>query len=96
MDIDQWDALDEYQRAYALAPALVKAQQASERCEACGGPKSECQNADNQHAYEVEFRRCYRTQAVMRAQKSREDLEGVLTVVTLNPAKKKSAQRKKG
>jgi hypothetical protein len=96
LTIEQWDNLDDYQRAYALAPDLIDAERDAAKCAACGGPSAECQDTDNQHAYEVTFRRCYRTQAVMEAQRKRAELDGVLTVVTLNPAKKKSARSKEG
>ena len=96
LTMTEWDALDDYDRAWALAADVAPGLDQQERCEACGGPKSECQDADNQHAYEVAFRRCYRTAAVLEAQRKRTDMDGVLTVVTLNPAKKKSVRRKKG
>ena len=95
LTISQWDDLPEHDRSWALAADFAESQLRAEQCEACGGPKAECQNADSQHAYEVAFRRCYRTQAVARAQKARTDHDVVLTVVTLNPALKKSAQPKK-
>lgn len=93
--MSQWDDLDDYDRSWALAADVADGIEREGQCEACGGPKSECQDPDNQHAYEVSFRRCYRSQAVREAEKKRTDLEGVLSVVTLNPAKKKS-KRKKG
>ncbi len=92
--MSEWDDLDDYDRAWALALDIAEAKDSAQKCESCGGPKDECQNADNQHAYEVSFRRCYRTAAVIAAQKKRTDHEGVLTVVKLNPAKKKSARKK--
>ena len=91
----QWDALSDYDRAWALAADVADYEDRAEQCESCGGPKAECQNPDNQHAYEVSFRRCYRSAAVAAAQKKRAaDMDGVLSVVTLNPALKKSARRK--
>lgn len=92
LTMTQWDALDEYERSWALGADLADAEDAAERCAACGGPKAECQDPDNQHAYEVEFRRCFRTRAIVEAQRKRTDHDGVLTVATLNPAKKKSAR----
>lgn len=94
LTMTEWDALDDYDRAWALAADVAAGLDQQERCEACGGPKSECQDPDNQHAYEISFRRCYRSQAVREAEKKRTDMDGVLTVVTLNPAKKKSAREK--
>lgn len=92
--MSEWDDLDEYDRSWPVALDLAEATARAGQCESCGGPKSECQDADNQHAYEVSFRRCYRTAAVLAAQKKRTDHDGVLTVVTLNPALKKSARKK--
>jgi len=94
LTIDQWDALDEHQRAHALAPSLIHAELEAGRCSQCGGPASVCQDADNQHAYVVTWRRCYRTRAVREAERTRKDTDGVMAVVTLNPALKKSAQKK--
>jgi hypothetical protein len=98
LTIDQWDALDDYQRAHALAPAFVDAEQEALRCTQCGGPAADCQDTDNQHAYVVEFRRCYRTQAVKEAQEKRAraskgDMNGVVTIVTFDPTRKKSARK---
>jgi hypothetical protein len=90
----QWDDLDEHDRAWALGPDLLDAERDAGRCQACGGPASDCQDPDNQHAYVVSFRRCYRTAAVVSAQKSRQDMDGVLTVVTLDPTRKKSATKR--
>lgn len=95
MDIEQWDALDDYQRSHALAPALIRAEREAGRCSQCGGPADVCQDPDNQRAYEVTFRRCYRTQAVREAERKRTDNDGVIVVVTLDPTKKKSAQKKR-
>lgn len=92
--ISEWDELDEHDRAHVLGVQVAESREAEGRCKACGGPASECQDPDNQHAYEVSFRRCYRTAAVIAAQRKRTDMDGVQTVVTLNPAKKKS--RRKG
>ncbi|HJY33546.1 MAG TPA: hypothetical protein VJ260_01775 [Vicinamibacterales bacterium] len=94
LDIEQWDELDDYKRSHALAPALIHAERDAGRCESCGGPKADCQDPDNQHAYVVTFRRCYRSAAVVAAQKARQDMDGVLTVVTLDPTRKKSARAK--
>ena len=52
---------------------------------------------DNQHAYVVTLRRCYRTRAVqdaMKARKSDPDAGSLLVSVTLDPTKKKSARAK--
>lgn len=96
LTMSQWDDLTEYDRAWPLALALADARDEAERCRSCGGRASECQDADNQHAFEVEFRRCFRTRAVVEAQRKRTDMDGVLTVATLNPAKKKSARPRDG
>jgi hypothetical protein len=96
LTIEQWDELDDYQRAYALAPDLIDAERNAGRCTQCGGPASECQDPDNQHAYEVTFRRCYRTMAREEAAAKRSDHTGVIAVIHLNPAKKKSARAKEG
>ncbi|WP_030526606.1 hypothetical protein [Phycicoccus jejuensis] len=99
LSMSQWDDLDEHDRAYALALDLVDAEDAAGRCTCCGGVAAECQNPDNQHAYVVTFRRCFRTLAVMEAEEKRRgkdglgDMKGVLTVVRLDPALKKSATR---
>ena len=92
--MSQWDALDEYDRAFALA---VDAAPAEDVCPACGGPAAECQDADNQHAYVVSVRRCYRTRAVQDAlqkRKSDPDFGSLLVSVTLDPTRKKSANRR--
>lgn len=94
LTMSQWDDLDEYDRAWALGVELAEAEDEAGRCKACGGPASVCQDPDNQHAYEVRFKRCYRTAAILEAQEKRTDLKGVLTVATLNPDLKKSARRK--
>ena len=95
LTMSEWDALDDHDRAWALAADVADAEDAAEKCPACGGPKSVCQDTDNQHAYVVEFRRCYRTAAVLEAQRKRsQDLDGVLTVVRLDPSLKKSAMKK--
>ena len=89
--IEQWDNLDEYARGWALAPDLAEAERNAGKCTQCGGPASECQDPRNQHAYEVTFRRCYRTEAVRTAEdrRGRNDMHGVVTVVTFNPSKVK-------
>lgn len=95
--IEEWDALDEYQRAWALAPDVVDAQRDAKKCPACGGTDGECQDADNQHAYVVTLRRCYRTRAVQDALKKRKDdpdAGSLLVSVTLDPTRKKSAMKK--
>ena len=94
LTMSQWDDLDEHDRAWSLGLDIADAHDEAGKCAACGGPASVCQDPDNQHAYEVEFRRCYRTRAIQEAQKKRTDHDGVLTVATLNPAKKKSARKK--
>jgi hypothetical protein len=91
--MSQWDELDEYERAWALGADVADAEEAALRCTQCGGPKSECQDPDNQHAYVVEFRRCYRTRAVREAERSRTDTDGVVVSVTLDPTRKKSVQK---
>jgi hypothetical protein len=94
LTIEQWDELDDYQRAHALAPDLIDAERAAGRCAACGGPASECQDPDNQHAYVVSLRRCFRTRALEEAKRARKsDHDGVLFAVTLDPTRKKSAQK---
>lgn len=87
--MSQWDDLDEYDRAWALALAHDQAEREAAKCPQCGGPALICQDHVNQHAYEVTWRRCYRTSAVRAAEKLRKDHDGVMAVVTLNPAKKK-------
>jgi hypothetical protein len=62
------------------------------RCQACGGDPGECQDHDNQHAYVVTPRRCYRTRALIEAKKKRQDHDGILWAITLDPSLKKSAQ----
>ena len=94
LTMSQWDDLDEHDRAWALGADVAESEESALRCPACGGPKAECQDPDNQHAYTVTFRRCYRQAAVAAAQRSRTDLDGVLTVVTLDPTRKKSARAK--
>lgn len=96
LTMSQWDALDEYDRAYALALDLVEAEERAGRCPQCGGPASECQDADNQHAFVVTTRRCYRTRARLEAERKRTDHDGVLFVATLDPTRKKSATKKGG
>ena len=94
LTMSQWDALDDYDRAFALA---VDADDARDECPACGGPAAECQDADNQHAYVVSVRRCYRTRAVQDAlqkRKSDPDFGSLLVSVTLDPTLKKSANRR--
>lgn len=87
--ISEWDDLDEHDRAHVLGVQIAELRESEGRCKACGGPASECQDVRNQHAYEVEFRRCYRTAAALEAQRKRTDMDGVQVVVTYNPAKRK-------
>lgn len=94
LTMSQWDALDEHDRAYALALDLVEAEEAVGRCPQCGGPAAECQSPDNQHAYVVTWRRCYRTRAIREAERQRTDHDGVMAVARLDPSKKKSATKK--
>lgn len=94
LTMSQWDALDEHDRAYALALDLVDAEDRAGSCSQCGGPASECQDADNQHAFVVTTRRCYRTRALQEAQRKRTDNDGVIFAVTLDPTQKKSATKK--
>ena len=61
LSMSQWDDLDEQDRAWALGLDVADAKDAAGRCEACGGPASECQDVDNQHAYVIEYRRCFKT-----------------------------------
>ena len=93
LTIEQWDDLDEHARAWALAPDMLEAERNAGRCSQCGGPASECQDPDNQHAYVVTFRRCYRTRAVREAERSRQDTDGVVVVVNFDPTRKKSATK---
>ena len=93
----QWDDLDEHDRAWALAPDLIDAETDAGKCAACGGPAADCQDADNQHAYVVTLRRCYRTRAVQDALKARQsdpDAGSLIVSVTLDPTLKKSARAK--
>lgn len=97
LTMSQWDELDEQDRAWALGLDYADAESAAGRCEACGGPASECQDADNQHAYVVKYRRCYKTRAVQEAQRKRasdSDYGSLLIVATLDPSRKKSARKK--
>lgn len=97
MTIDQWDALDDHQRAHALGPTVARAELEAAKCPACGGPADVCQDADNQHAYVVTLRRCFRTRAVQDALKARRDdpdAGSLIISVTLDPTRKKSANRK--
>lgn len=93
--MSEWDALDEVDRSYALGEYVAEMEDEARRCPACGGDPDECQDTDNQHAYVVTTRRCYRTRALAEAQKARKtDHDGVLWSVTLDPTLKKSARRK--
>ena len=95
LTMTQWDELDDYDRAWALGLDVADAETAAGACQACGGPASECQDPDNQHAYVPTYRRCYRTRAIDDARKARKsdpDLGSLLISVTLDPTKKKSAQ----
>lgn len=101
LSMSQWDELDDHDRAWALALDVTDAEkavtEAAASCEACGGPKAECQDPDNQHAYVVTFGRCYRTRAVQEAQRKRSkdpDMGSLLVKVTLDPTRKKSARKK--
>lgn len=96
LTMSQWDDLDDHDRAWALGLDLVEAQESAGACPACGGPSEVCQDADNQHAYVVTTRRCYRTRAVEEAKRKRKDHDGILWAVTLDPSKKKSARKKEG
>lgn len=87
--ISEWDDLDEHDRAHVLGVQIAEAHAAAGRCHACGGPADECQDPRNQHAYEVTFRRCYKTAASLEAQRKRTDMDGVQVVVTYNPEKRK-------
>ena len=93
----QWDALDDYDRAWALGTDLLDLEQQATRCPACGGDAAECQDTDNQHAYEVTLKRCYRSRAInekLKARKDDPDKASLIITATVNPAKKKSARRK--
>lgn len=93
LTMSQWDELDDHDRAWALAADI---EDAAATCPACGGPAAECQDADNQHAYVVSVRRCYRTRAVQEAltkRKSDPDFGSLLVSVTLDPKLKKSARQ---
>lgn len=97
LTMSQWDDLDDYERAWAIGPDLFDAEQAAGKCAACGGPAADCQDTDNQHAYVVTLRRCYRTRAVQDALKARAndpDAGSLLVSVTLDPTRKKSARAK--
>jgi hypothetical protein len=97
LTIEQWDDLDDYARAHALAPDLLDAEREAAKCPACGGPASDCQDPDNQHAYVVTLRRCFRTRAVQDALKKRQtdpDAGSLLVSVTLDPTRKKSATKR--
>ena len=78
-----------------MAEAEVEAGEKAATCPSCGGLKAECQDPDNQHAYVVTTGRCYRTRALMEAQRARTgDHDGVLWKVVLDPSRKKSAVKK--
>ena len=97
LTIDQWDNLDDYQRAHILGPDIIDAEREAAKCPACGGKSGECQDTDNQHAFVVTLRRCYRTRAVQDAMKARSkdpDAGSLLVSVTLDPTRKKSATKK--
>ena len=99
LTMPEWDALDEYARSWILGTYYAEDKRKAEACPECGGPKSDCQNPDNQHAYVVTQRRCYRTRAIEEAKKARakqapDDFAGVLFVATLDPTRKKSATKK--
>ena len=95
LTMSQWDALDDIDRAYAMAEHVAQVEDEARKCPACGGDPGECQDPDNQHAYVVSTRRCYRTRALAEAQKKRtQDNEGVLWSVALDPTRKKSAMKK--
>jgi hypothetical protein len=99
LTMSQWDDLDDHDRAWALGVSLAEAEAEAEAnaatCPSCGGLKAECQDPDNQHAYVVTTGRCYRTRALMEAQRARTgDHDGVLWKVVLDPSRKKSAVKK--
>ena len=94
LTMSQWDDLDPHDRAYALGLDLVDAEDRAGACPQCGGPASECQDPDNQHAFVVTTRRCYRTRALREAERKRTDHDGVLFVATLDPSRKKSAMKR--
>lgn len=56
----------------ALALHAHEAEVEANRCTQCGGDKRECQDPANQHAYGLEYARCYRTNTVSRNAKSTE------------------------
>ena len=94
LTMTQWDELPEYDRAWALGLDYVDAEEKIGQCSQCGGPADVCQDADNEHAYKVTWRRCYRTRAIKEAERARTDHDGVIAVVTLDPSRKKSAGKK--
>lgn len=94
LSMSQWDDLDEHDRAWALALEYADEVAEARRCRSCGGDPGECQDADNQHAYVVSTRRCYKTAAISEAQKKRTDHDGVQFVAVLDPTLKKSVRRK--
>ena len=69
LTMTQWDALDEYDRAWAFGLDILDAEEKVGRCAACGGPADVCQDTDNQHAYVVSVRRCFRTRALQEEQR---------------------------
>ena len=88
--MSQWDALSQDDQDWALAGI--------DTCPVCGGddPEGVCQNPDYQHAWEVATRRCYKQRAVlMWAERFKNDpyASTFVPVVTLNPAKAKSARK---
>ena len=98
LTMSQWDDLPEYDRAWAFGLDILDAEEKVGRCAACGGPADVCQDTDNQHAYVVSVRRCFRTRALQEEQrkprwKNDPDAGSLLWTVTLDPTRKKSARQ---
>lgn len=93
----QWDELNDDDRAWAMAVDVADTEHAAKKCPACGGDPDECQNPDNQHAFEVTLRRCFKSRAVQEALTARKKdphASSLVVTVKLNADKKKSARKK--
>lgn len=90
MTMSQWDALSQDDRDWCVASLYTPP-----TCPVCGGedPEDTCQSLKNQHAYEVEWVRCYKQRAVTTAAKRFEKdphRDSLVPIVTLNEEKVKS------
>lgn len=99
--LSEWDEWSDDDRAWMMAAHLVEleleARKLAETCPVCGGPATECQNPDNQWAFETETKRCFLTKARIQAAGSHEkDKYSAALVVSskFNPALKKSIRNR--